>query len=66
MRAFESFIGSLGILVAGFLTIPIVGKLAGVEMTATQGVEMSAFFFIGRFVWLYALRVFFSNKKEKS
>ena len=65
MRALEAFIGSFGILLAGIFTIPFVGGFAGVEMTSMQGLQMSLWFFFGRFLWLYVNRVFFSRMKRK-
>lgn len=64
MRAFEAFIGSFGILVSGILTIPLAGGLVGVDVTMQQGAIMSALFFVGRFAWLYLVRVIFSKIKR--
>jgi hypothetical protein len=65
MRAFEAFIGSFGILLAGMFTIPFAAHLSGVQMNLMQGAQMSALFFIGRFIWLYIVRVVFSRIKKE-
>jgi hypothetical protein len=59
----EPFIGSLGILVFGFISIPIVGHLSGAEIDLVSAVKMSFIFFIGRFIWLYILRQIFSKNR---
>ena len=61
MKFLEALIGSTGIMLFGWLSIPIVGHLAGVEITTNQGVTMSAYFFVLRLLWLYALRRVFTR-----
>lgn len=58
----EPILGSLGILIAGFATIPLVGKLAGADISMSQGLVMGLVFFILRFFWLLVLRLTFSKK----
>lgn len=60
-RFAEAFIASLGIMAFGWVSIPVVGHMAGVQITAHQGAVMSAWFFVLRFAWLYALRELFSK-----
>ncbi len=64
MRFAESLIGSLGIMVFGWVSIPLVGYMAGVSITGSQGVKMSAYFFVLRLAWLYGLRLYFSGKSK--
>ena len=59
MHALEAFIGSLGILLFGMLSIPVVGHLFGVQISMEQGFYMGATFFVLRFAWLYLLRKLF-------
>ncbi len=60
MKLLEAIVGSFGILLFGVISIPIVGALSGVAINLTQGAQMSAIFFVGRILWLYAVRRFFS------
>ena len=60
MNAIESFIGSLGILLGGFVTIPLVGRMYGVKINWKQAVKMSITFFFLRWIWLFSVREFFS------
>ena len=64
MKFLEALIASLGIMLFGWLSIPVVGHFAGVQITAQQGIVMSAWFFVLRLAWLYALRIFFSKRHE--
>lgn len=59
MKALEAFVGTFGIALVGWITIPLAASVAGVEMSTTQAVTMSAVFFVGRFLWLLAVRHFF-------
>jgi len=61
----ESFIGSLGILVFGFLSIPLAAKWMGASITLDQGIGMSFIFFVSRFLWLLCLRSFFAHKNYR-
>ena len=61
MRFAEALVASLGIMVMGWVSIPLVGHISGVEITVGQGVVMSAWFFVFRLVWLYALRLLFAK-----
>jgi hypothetical protein len=65
MKALEAFIGSFGILLAGFLTIPLAAHLVGGSLTIAQGAGMSLLFFVARWLWLYSVRVYFERKKER-
>lgn len=60
-NAIESLLGSIGILIVGFWTIPLAGYFAGVEISGGAGMQMSLMFFVARFIWLYALRCIFSR-----
>ena len=64
MRFTEALVASLGIMAFGWLSIPVVGHLAGVHISSTQGITMGAYFFVLRLAWLYALRVYFSKRKS--
>jgi len=59
MHALEAFLGSMGILLVGMFSIPFVASIYGVEMSHTQGAQMSGTFFLLRWLWLYVLRRFF-------
>lgn len=61
IRALEAFIGSVGILAVGMLTIPLAVNLVGADISAQQGLGMGTIFFVGRFLWLYVVRLFFSR-----
>ena len=61
MKALEAFIGSIGIALVGWLTIPLAAGMAGVNIDLHQAVIMSAVFFFGRFLWLLALRSVFER-----
>lgn len=65
MHALESLIGSFGIVLFGFISIPHIGGIYGVEITDLQGAQMSATFFVMRFGWLYFLRKVFDRKAKK-
>jgi hypothetical protein len=56
VKALEAFIGSFGILIFGFLSIPVAAAMVGAQVSASQGAQMSFIFFVLRFVWLYMLR----------
>jgi len=58
----EPLLGSLGILLAGFLTIPLAAYFVGADVSTAQGFEMGLIFFAGRFAWLALLRLIFSKK----
>jgi hypothetical protein len=62
IKIIESLLGSFGIMVVGWATIPFAGYVAGVQITATQGFKMGLIFFVTRFLWLYALRFWFSKR----
>jgi hypothetical protein len=63
--AAESLLGAFGILLAGFVTIPLAADVVGAQMTAQQGAQMSIIFF-GRWVWLFVLRMWFMNKERSN
>lgn len=52
----EALLGSVGIMVVGFITIPFAGSIAGANITLEQASKMSAVFFMGRLMWLWLLR----------
>jgi len=60
----EPLIGSLGILLAGFVTIPLAAYFVGANVSSAQGLEMGLIFFVGRFVWLSVLRLIFSKRSR--
>lgn len=62
MKALEAFVGTFGIAVVGWLTIPLAARVAGAQIEPSQAVVMSAVFFVGRFFWLLAVRHFFHAK----
>jgi hypothetical protein len=49
----RAIVGSLGILLAGFATIPLAAWVSGAHVDLVQGAKMSIIFFLGRIVWLY-------------
>lgn len=61
MNALEAFVASLGILVAGFVTIPLAAWAVGAHVTTAQGAGMGALFFVARFAWLWLLRCYFER-----
>lgn len=61
MKFTEALVASLGIMLMGWVSIPLVGHMSGVDITINQGVVMSAWFFVFRLVWLYALRLIFAR-----
>lgn len=61
MRFLEALLGSIGIMAVGFLTIPLAGHIAGVDISMAQASKMSAAFFLGRLLWLWALRCNFDS-----
>lgn len=60
----EPLLGSLGILLAGSLTIPLAAHFVGADVSAAQGIEMGLIFFAGRFAWLSLLRLIFSKRSR--
>lgn len=62
--ATESMVGSAGILLAGFITIPLAARAVGATVTLEQGASMSILFFFGRWIYLFALRMWFQAKEE--
>lgn len=63
MNAMEALVGSLGILVASFVTVPLAAWLVGAHVTAAQGAGMGLLFFVLRFAWLWLVRVVFERAK---
>jgi hypothetical protein len=57
----ESFVGSVGPLLAGVVTIPLTGLAAGVSIGYYEAAKMSLFLFAIRWVYLYAVRCYFSK-----
>lgn len=60
-RFAEAACGALGIAALGWVNIPLAGWLFGVQINASQALGMSLYFTVGRFFFLYALRVLFSR-----
>lgn len=58
----ESFVGSAGILVSGLVTIPLAAHLAGAEISIAASAKMSLLFFVGRWLWLGAVRYTFARR----
>lgn len=65
MRALEAFVGTVGIALVGWLTIPLAAAVAGVDISTGQALTMSAVFFIGRFLWLLAVRCVFHSRGRR-
>lgn len=65
MRALEALVGTVGIALVGWLTIPLAAAVAGVDISTGQAVTMSAVFFAGRFLWLLAVRHFFFSRGQR-
>jgi len=59
MKFAEALVGSMGIMLVGFLTIPLAGHVAGLRISSVQAFAMSWVFFILRLLWLLALRCYF-------
>lgn len=55
----EPLIATLGILIAGFITIPFAADLSGNHIDTLGAIKMSFIFAAGRFIWLYLLRIYF-------
>ena len=58
----ESFINSFSILLFGFVSIPIVAYMNGVDVNFRQGAIMSIMFFSLRFFWNLFIRIYFNRK----
>lgn len=63
--ATESLMGSAGILLSGIVTIPLAADAVGASVSMQQGASMSIIFFFGRWVYLFALRMWFQRKEPK-
>ena len=57
----EAFVASSGILIFGFISIPIAAHLVGVEINEAQGAKMSFIFFALRILWLLCVRAAFAH-----
>ncbi len=57
----EAFVASFGILIFGFISIPIAASIVGVSMSEAQGAKMSFLFFAMRIVWLLCVRATFAH-----
>lgn len=66
MNALEALVASLGILLAGFVTLPLAAWLVGAHLTAGQGAGMGVVLFVLRFAWLWAVRAGFDRLKERA
>ena len=53
----EAFVGSLGIFLAGFMTLPLAGFVAGVHVSMGQGAVMGLVLGVLRTIWFYVLRI---------
>jgi hypothetical protein len=60
-KAIESFTGSAGILIVGFLSIPLAAAIVGAQVSSMQGLGMGGVFFLARWAWLYLVRTFFER-----
>jgi hypothetical protein len=60
-KAAESFVGSAGILIVGFLSIPIAAWFVGANVSSMQGLGMGGLFFLARWAWLYIVRTTFER-----
>lgn len=60
-KLYESVIGSLGILIFGFITIPFAASVSGAQVSQVAAIKMSLLFFVGRIIWLYILRLSFDK-----
>ena len=58
----EPLLGSAGILLMGFATIPLVASAVGASISMTQGAALSCIFFLARWAWLAALRGYFGGR----
>lgn len=57
----EAFVARCGILLAGFVTLPLAAYFAGATITATQTARMSVFLFVIGFCWHVVVRWFFDQ-----
>lgn len=64
--ATEALVGSAGILFAGFVTIPLTASVVGATVSLQHGASMSILFFFGRWIYLFALRMWFAKKEVSS
>lgn len=62
MKALEALVGTVGIAAVGWFTIPLAAGVAGVQISTGQAATMSAVFFVGRFLWLLAVRHVFHTR----
>lgn len=62
--ALEALLGSAGILLAGVVTIPAAAWAVGATINLQQGASMSVLFFFGRWIYLFALRMWFQAKED--
>ena len=56
MKAAESLVASLSILLFGFITLPLAVSVVGVTMTARQGAIVGVILFFARWALLYVIR----------
>ena len=64
LAAKEALLGSAGILLAGFLIIPLEASVVGAQISYVQGASISILFFFARWIWLFLLRMWFSRGEE--
>jgi uncharacterized membrane protein len=55
-------VGSVGILLAGVVTLPLAVHFAGGQLNAVQAAHASIILFFLRWVWLYLVRIFFQKR----
>lgn len=61
----EAVVASFGILIFGFVSIPVVAHFAGAMVSIDQGLVMSGIFFCLRVLWLALVRTIFSKWEAK-
>ena len=64
-HAAEALVGSLGILLFGFVSLPVLAWLVGGSLTAGQGAIVGAILFFLRFLWLWGVRAAFHRFVER-
>jgi hypothetical protein len=65
-HAVEAMVGSLGILLFGFLSLPALAWLVGGSLTTGHGAVIGVILFVLRFLWLWAVRTAFSRFLERA
>jgi uncharacterized membrane protein len=60
----EPLIGSLGIWLAGIVTLPFTSSIAGATITPYQALKMGGILFVMRLIWLCILRLWFLRRNH--